>query len=57
MLELERCESAIRRDNVIALGSSRTGKTHTALALGLAACQRGLSVALNRPEFAGGPIS
>ena len=32
-------------DNVIALGNSGTKKTHTALALGLAACQRGFSVA------------
>ena len=29
---------------VIALGNSGTGKTHIALGLGLAACQRGLSV-------------
>ena len=29
---------------VIALGNSGTGKTHVALGLGLAACQRGLSV-------------
>jgi DNA replication protein DnaC len=45
VLELARCEFVIRRDNVIALGNSGTGKTHTALALGLAACQRGFSVA------------
>lgn len=45
VLELARCEFVLRRDNVIALGNSGTGKTHTALALGLAACQRGLSVA------------
>ena len=32
-----------RRENVIALGPSGTGKTHVALGLGLAACQRGLS--------------
>ncbi len=30
--------------NVIAIGNSGTGKTHVALGLGLAACQRGLSV-------------
>jgi DNA replication protein DnaC len=29
---------------VIALGNSGTGKTHVALGLGLAACQKGLSV-------------
>ncbi len=43
VLELARCEYAARRENVIALGNSGTGKTHVALALGLAACQRGLS--------------
>jgi DNA replication protein DnaC len=32
------------RDNIIALGNSGTGKTHACLALGLSACQRGLSV-------------
>jgi hypothetical protein len=31
-----------RRDNVIAVGNSGTGKTHIALGLGLAACQKGL---------------
>jgi len=44
VLELARCEWIERRDNVIALGPSGTGKTHTALGLGLAACQKGLSV-------------
>ena len=44
VLELARCEYVERRDNVIALGNSGTGKTHVALGLGLAACQRGLSV-------------
>ena len=33
-----------RRENVITLGNSGTGKTHVALGLGLAACQKGLSV-------------
>ena len=45
VIELARCEFITRRDNVIALGNSGTGKTHAALALGLAACQRGFSVA------------
>jgi DNA replication protein DnaC len=45
VLELARCEYVIARDNIIALGNSGTGKTHVCLALGLAACQRGLSVA------------
>lgn len=40
---LVRGEWIERRRNVIALGPSGTGKTHAALALGLAACQKGLS--------------
>jgi DNA replication protein DnaC len=43
VLELARCEYVARHENVIALGNSGTGKTHVALALGLAACQRGFS--------------
>jgi len=45
VLELARCEFILRRENVIALGNSGTGKTHAALALGLAACQKGFTVA------------
>jgi len=41
VLELARCEFLLRRENVLLLGNSGTGKTHLALALGLAACQRG----------------
>jgi DNA replication protein DnaC len=41
VLELARCEFLQRRENVLLLGNSGTGKTHLALALGLAACQRG----------------
>lgn len=44
VLELARCEWILRRENVIALGPSGTGKTHVALGLGLAACQKGMSV-------------
>lgn len=44
VLELARCEYVERRENVIALGPSGTGKTHVALGLGLTACQKGLSV-------------
>ena len=44
VLDLARCEWIERRENVIALGPSGTGKTHVALGLGLAACQKGLSV-------------
>ena len=45
-MELARCEYIQRRENVIAVGNSGTGKTHVALALGLglAACQRGKAV-------------
>ena len=45
VLELAHCEWIDKRENVIALGPSGVGKTHTALALGLAACQKGHSVA------------
>jgi DNA replication protein DnaC len=41
VLELARCEFLSRNENVLLLGNSGTGKTHIALALGLAACQRG----------------
>ena len=44
VLELARCEYIQRRENLIALGNSGTGKSHIGLALGLAACQRGFSV-------------
>ena len=44
VLELARCEWVERRENVIALGPSGTGKTHVALGLGLSACQQGLTV-------------
>jgi DNA replication protein DnaC len=43
-MELARCEFVDRRENVIALGPSGTGKTHVTLGLGLAACQKGLKV-------------
>ncbi len=38
VLELARCQYVTERENVIAVGTSGTGKTHVALALGLAAC-------------------
>jgi len=44
VLELARCEWIERRENVIALGPSGTGKTHVVLGLALAACQKGMSV-------------
>ena len=42
VMELARCEYIQRRENVIAVGNSGTGKTHVALGLDLAACQRGI---------------
>ena len=39
-MELARCQYIEARENVIALGPSGTGKTHIALGLGLAACQK-----------------
>ena len=44
VLELARPEYLDRRENVLALGNSGTGKTHMALALGLAACRKGYRV-------------
>ena len=44
VLELARCEWIDRRENVVAPGPSGTGKTHVAPGLGLAVCQKGLSV-------------
>ena len=44
VLELARCEYIDKYQNIIALGPSGTGKTHDALGLGLAACQKGLKV-------------
>lgn len=44
VLELMRCSFIDKRENIIALGPSGVGKTHIALALGLAACQKGMSV-------------
>ena len=44
VMELARSEYVARRENIIAVGNSGTGKTHVGLGLGLAACQKGLSV-------------
>ena len=43
VMQLARCEYVESRENFIAIGNS--GKTHIALGLGLAACQREMSVA------------
>ena len=57
VLELARCEYIERRENVIALGNSGTGKTHIALGLGLAACQKGLTVGfITAAALVHGPI-
>ena len=44
VMELARSEYIGRRENIIAVGNSGTGKSHIGLGLGLAACQKGLSV-------------
>ena len=44
VLDLARGDYIDRRENAILLGPSGVGKTHVALALGLAACQKGLGV-------------
>ena len=41
VLELARCEFLARKENLLLLGNSGTGKSHIALALALAACQNG----------------
>jgi len=42
VLDLARGEFVARRENIIALGPSGTGKTHACIGIGLAACQRGI---------------
>jgi len=49
VLELARCEYLARKENILLLGNSGTGKSHIALALGLAACQRGIAFASSPP--------
>ena len=44
VLDLARSGFIDRHENVIAVGNSGTGKTHLALGLGLAACQRGYAI-------------
>jgi DNA replication protein DnaC len=53
VLELARCEWIERRENVIALAPAAPAKTHVALGLGLAACQKGCPSASPRPPSAG----
>ena len=51
VLELARSEYVTRRENIIAVGNSGTGKTHIGLGLGLAACQKGCRSALIPPPL------
>ena len=55
VLELARSEYVNRRENIIAVGNSGTGKTHIVLGLGLAACRfrsiRPSIPTLSRPGF------
>ena len=44
IMELARCEYIDKKENVIALGNSGTGKSHIATGLGMSACQKGLPV-------------
>ncbi len=44
VMELVRGEYIQKRENVLAVGNSGTGKTHLAIALGLCACQEGRRV-------------
>jgi len=44
ILELARCEWIDQKENLILLGNPGTGKTHLAVALGVAACRRGYAV-------------
>jgi DNA replication protein DnaC len=45
VLDLARCDWIERRENVIGLGPSGIRKTHIALGLGLATCQKSMPVA------------
>jgi DNA replication protein DnaC len=48
VLELMRCEFVDRRENVLLIGGSGTGKTHLATALAMEACARGKRVRFYR---------
>ena len=44
VLELTACEYIKKRENILAVGNSGTGKSHIAAALGLSACREGFKV-------------
>lgn len=44
LMALAECDYIAQGTNILALGNSGTGKTHVAIGLGVAACQRGLRV-------------
>jgi DNA replication protein DnaC len=44
VLELSRCEFVAKRENLILMGNSGTGKSHLATAIGACACGLGMSV-------------
>jgi len=44
VMELARCEYIKKRENLLAVGNSGTGKTHIATALGILACREGFKV-------------
>jgi DNA replication protein DnaC len=48
ILELARCEYIDRRENVLLIGASGSGKTHLATALAMEACGRGKRVRFHR---------
>jgi DNA replication protein DnaC len=48
ILDLMRCESIERRENILLIGGSGTGKTHLATALAIEACARGKRVRFYR---------
>jgi DNA replication protein DnaC len=52
VLELARCESVDRREDVLPIGASGSGKTHLATALAMEACGRGERVRYRVTELA-----
>jgi DNA replication protein DnaC len=56
VLKLARSEDVTRRENIIAVGNSGTGKTHIGLGLGLAACRRGFQGGRTPHEDQANPI-